>query len=64
LRQIDDYPRHGGQKAGGTLLAIDHHRGSEENQPGEEYFDPELDDGEGGMSSLDCSFAPICAVRD
>ncbi len=40
------------QKAGGTLLAIDHHRGSEENQPGEEYFDPELDDGEGGMSSL------------
>ena len=40
------------QKAGGTLLAIDHHRGSEENQPGEEYFDPELDDGAGGMSSL------------
>ena len=40
------------QKAGGTLLAIDHHRGSEENQPGEEYFDPDLDDGEGGMSSL------------
>ena len=40
------------QKAGGTLLAIDHHRGSEENQPGEEYFDPDLDDGEGGVSSL------------
>ena len=40
------------QKAGGSLLAIDHHRGSEENQPGEEYFDPDLDDGEGGMSSL------------
>lgn len=40
------------QKAGGALLAIDHHRGSEENQPGEEYFDPDLDDGEGGMSSL------------
>lgn len=40
------------QKAGGTLLAIDHHRGSEENQPGEEYFDPDLDDGEGGMSTL------------
>ena len=34
------------------LLAIDHHRGSEENQPGEEYFDPDLDDGEGGVSSL------------
>ncbi len=40
------------QKAGGVLLAIDHHRGSEENQPGEAYFDPDLDDGEGGMSSL------------
>tara|TARA_B110000971_G_scaffold218474_2_gene257358 strand:+ start:122 stop:730 length:609 start_codon:yes stop_codon:yes gene_type:complete len=40
------------QLAGGVLLAIDHHRGSEENQPGEEYFDTELDDGEGGMSSL------------
>jgi predicted O-methyltransferase YrrM len=41
------------QQAGSTLLAIDHHRGSEENQPGEEYFDPDLDDGAGGMSSLD-----------
>ena len=40
------------QKAGGILLAIDHHRGSEENQPGEEYFDPDLDDGDGGMSTL------------
>jgi len=40
------------QKTGGTLVTIDHHRGSEENQPGEEYFDPDLDDGAGGMSSL------------
>lgn len=40
------------QTAGGVLLAIDHHRGSEENQPGEDYFDADLDDGEGGMSSL------------
>lgn len=40
------------QEMGGTLLAIDHHRGSEENQPGEAYFDPDLDDGGGGMSSL------------
>ena len=40
------------QKVGGVLLAIDHHRGSEENQPGEEYFDPDLGDGEGGMSTL------------
>jgi len=29
---------------GGTLFSIDHHRGSEEQQPGEEYFDPELFD--------------------
>jgi len=26
------------------LFSIDHHRGSEEQQPGEEYFDPELYD--------------------
>ena len=28
----------------GILFSIDHHRGSEEQQPGEEYFDPELYD--------------------
>jgi len=28
----------------GVLFSIDHHRGSEEQQPGEEYFDPELFD--------------------
>lgn len=28
----------------GILYSIDHHRGSEEQQPGEEYFDPELFD--------------------
>jgi len=33
-------------KAGNTILfSVDHHRGSEEQQPGEEYFDPELFDG-------------------
>ena len=47
------------QKAGGTLLAIDHHRGSEENQPGEEYFDPDLDDGEGVRMS--CSNSNLLA---
>ena len=26
----------------GVLYSIDHHRGSEEQQPGEEYFDPDL----------------------
>jgi predicted O-methyltransferase YrrM len=30
------------REAGQVLFAIDHHRGSEEQQPGEEYFDPAL----------------------
>lgn len=29
---------------GGVLFSIDHHQGSEEQQPGEEYFDPDLFD--------------------
>ncbi len=38
---------------GGLLYAIDHHRGSEEHQQGEEYHDPELYDEElGRMDSL------------
>jgi len=32
----------------GILFSIDHHRGSEEQQPGEEYFDPELFDAQAG----------------
>jgi predicted O-methyltransferase YrrM len=32
----------------GILFSIDHHRGSEEQQPGEEYFDPELFDSKHG----------------
>ena len=35
------------------MVSVDHHYGSEENQPGEVYFDPDLADIEtGGMSSL------------
>jgi hypothetical protein len=30
------------------LFSVDHHRGSEEQQPGEEYFDPELFDAAAG----------------
>ncbi len=30
------------RKNNGILFSIDHHRGSEEQQPGEEYFDPDL----------------------
>jgi predicted O-methyltransferase YrrM len=32
----------------GILFSIDHHRGSEEQQPGEEYFDTDLFDHESG----------------
>lgn len=34
--------------AGELLFSIDHHRGSEENQPGWDYFDPEVWDAEAG----------------
>lgn len=36
------------QAAGGVLFCVDHHRGSEENQPGWEYHDAELWDHEAG----------------
>jgi len=39
----------GCKEKGGILFSIDHHRGSEEQQPGEEYFDPELLDPVTGM---------------
>jgi predicted O-methyltransferase YrrM len=34
------------RKNNGILFSIDHHRGSEEQQPGAEYFDPDLFDPE------------------
>lgn len=34
----------GVREAGGRLICVDHHRGSEEHQPGEEYHDPDLVD--------------------
>lgn len=38
---------------GATLYAVDHHRGSEEHQPGEEYHDESLfDEGAGLMDSF------------
>jgi predicted O-methyltransferase YrrM len=41
------------QKNRGILYSIDHHIGSEEQQPGEEYFDPELyDQRTGGINTL------------
>ncbi len=32
----------GCREAGGVLFSIDHHQGSEEQQPGQEYYDPDL----------------------
>lgn len=34
----------GCRESGGVLFSIDHHLGSEEQQPGQEYYDPELFD--------------------
>jgi MMP 1-O-methyltransferase len=39
----------GCRESGGVLYSIDHHRGSEEQQPGQEYFDPDLVNGETGQ---------------
>jgi len=43
----------GCRDAGRTLLALDHHRGSEEHQPGELFHDPDLVDARGRFSTLD-----------
>ncbi|WP_340647266.1 class I SAM-dependent methyltransferase [Phenylobacterium sp.] len=41
------------QAAGGVLFSVDHHRGSEENQPGWAYHDAELwDDAANAMDTL------------
>src|SRR5690606_26960813 len=37
------------QQQGNILYAVDHHRGSEEHQFGEEYHDPELYDAQAGL---------------
>lgn len=59
---------------GGILFSIDHHRGSEEQQKGQEYFDPELYDEASGrvdtfrhfrrtveLASLEDTVVPIVA---
>ncbi len=37
-----------GEATGAVVLSVDHHRGSEENQPGWEYHEPDLVDPEDG----------------
>ena len=63
----------GCRENGGVLFSVDHHRGSEEQQPGEEYFDPALFDPVSGCvntlpafrQSRGCSGtrAPIACTR-
>jgi predicted O-methyltransferase YrrM len=38
--------------AGTVLFSVDHHRGSEENQPGQQYHDPRLVDPSGRVDTL------------
>ena len=46
------------------LYSIDHHRGSEEQQPGEQYFDPDLVDDTGeGIDTLPYFLATIRRSR-
>ncbi|MEW5723822.1 MAG: class I SAM-dependent methyltransferase [Thermodesulfobacteriota bacterium] len=40
------------RRRGGVLFSIDHHRGSEEQQPGQEYFDPDLLDADGRLDTF------------
>ncbi|HEV3472658.1 MAG TPA: class I SAM-dependent methyltransferase [Actinomycetota bacterium] len=40
------------RETGQVVYTIDHHRGSEENQPGEQYFDPRFVDAEGRVDTL------------
>jgi predicted O-methyltransferase YrrM len=42
------------RELGTVLFSVDHHRGSEEQQPGAEYFDPGLVDVDGGVDTLPC----------
>ncbi|MBV1876355.1 MAG: class I SAM-dependent methyltransferase [Pseudomonadales bacterium] len=49
------------KQLGRTLFALDHHRGSEEHQQGEEYHDPDLFDSRSGL--MDSFFAFRSAMQ-
>ena len=43
----------GCREAGGILFSVDHHQGSEEQQPGQQYYDPDLmDPGTGRINTF------------
>jgi predicted O-methyltransferase YrrM len=50
------------REAGTVLFSVDHHRGSEEHQPGEEYHDPALLDAQGRVDTLPCFRRTIAAA--
>jgi predicted O-methyltransferase YrrM len=52
----------GCRASGRALLAVDHHRGSEEHQPGELFHDSDLVDSRGQFSTLDSFRATIRAA--
>ena len=49
---------------GSVLFSIDHHRGSEEHQPGEEYHDKDLFDAENGLMDSFKAFRRTLAEAD
>lgn len=52
------------REQGGLLYAVDHHRGSEEHQPGEEYHDPDLLDAASGRLDSFRAFRDTLARAD
>ena len=52
------------KKNDSILFSIDHHRGSEEQQPGEEYFDPELFDPPSGRIDTFGEFRKTLAAAE
>lgn len=52
------------RERGTVLFSLDHHRGSEEHQPGEEYFDAEIfDERSGRVDTLPCFLATIARAQ-
>lgn len=51
------------EERGGLLVTVDHHRGSEENQPGWEYHDPTLVDTSGRLDTLPHLRATLAEAR-
>ena len=52
------------KETGTILFSIDHHRGSEEQQPGQEYFDPELFDAQTGCVDTFNNFRKAIVTAD